>query len=353
MLGIAVYVAALRAAPEPANIGRMKQRGLGIVGLLIVASPLAISACTSGGSGGGLAAPSGACRDLISALCNKIAACNPLSLREDFGDVAGCIEREGFACASLSLPGASWSSDQMTQCTQQIATSTNCLDDTLDQGACKTPPGTLPDGVSCEQSSQCAGGQCNREVAVSVDGGFKTPACGTCATPDGGVSSAKCGSGPACVSPERCVYDSAAMTSRCTPPGAEGSPCTSSSACASGLTCKGTMADAGTRFCARPGASGAVCASSSDCNGQQGLRCVAGLCGPPAFVPLGDACDGQAQICEVGAVCNRSQPTATTSVCVARVADGAPCNTSAGLYCRDPASCRDGVCRLPGTAQCN
>ena len=286
------------------------------------------------------------CRDLIAALCDVIATCDPVALRRDYGDVASCTARESLACGSLSLPGSSWTEQDFAQCKQQVMTSGCALD--FERGACAGKPGTLPDGTGCEQSLQCAGGRCDIKVISNADGGFNVPSCGVCLTPDAGTG-ASCGTGPACPASERCIYDNGAY--RCAVPQPEGAPCTGGAGCAEGLVCKGGAADGGTMFCARRSMAGAPCTFSSECDPQAGLRCVSGFCGAPTFVPLGAACDGSGRICELGARCHYASG-ATAGICETPAGDGMPCG-GGGPSCSDPASCRDGICRLPGEANCH
>jgi hypothetical protein len=187
-------------------------------------------------------------------------------------------------------------------------------------------------------------------VVVSPDGGFNVPACGVCMTPDSGIING-CGTGPACPSSLRCVFDGASSTYQCVAPQPEGAPCTSTRGCADDLVCKSAAADGGTRFCARRSGAGAACQSSSECDPVLGLRCITGVCAAPTFVGLGAACDASSRFCDGGNHCHYAT-NGTTGVCEAPAADGTACGQG-GPTCSDPASCRDGICRLPGEANCH
>jgi hypothetical protein len=292
------------------------------------------------------------CHELLSAYCSKLASCDPVALRRQFDDLQGCVARQSLACPSLSLPGTAWTSGKIQQCTREINASTSCGNDVFEAAACQNVPGTLTQGMACEQSSQCASERCDRSSVASPDGGLSSPACGLCsAEGDAGAPSGRCGDGPTCQSPERCVYDSNLRNSRCMLPQPEGAPCTTtSSACAAGLSCKRSAFDGGASVCSPRGAAGASCTYSEECDATRGVRCIAGVCNTPIFVSLGETCDTTGRLCEKGARCSSSG--SPTGICQAPAEDGSRCDSTVGPYCRDPASCRDGICHLPGEAQC-
>jgi hypothetical protein len=68
-------------------------------------------------------------------------------------------------------------------------------------------------------------------------------------------------------------------------------------------------------------------------------------------VPVGGTCDNLGRVCENGAHCFYSM-AAATGICQAPAEDGSHCDTTNGPSCRSPAICRDGICHLPGDAQC-
>ena len=313
-----------------------------------------LSSCTADKSDADGGVSSGDCQQLMSVYCNKLAACDPVGLRRRFGDVETCTARQILACPTLTLAGTGWTSGQIQQCMAQINASTNCYEDTFGAEACDEVPGTLSAGTSCEQSSQCATQRCDRNTVLSPDGGRSEPACGVCSGGDAGPSNPGCGDGGACQSPERCVYDTNDRAQRCILPRPEGAPCTANGGCAEGLFCKRSTSDAGTSVCSKRGAAGAVCISSGECAGQAGLRCIAGVCNAPALVAVGAACNSEGRLCERDARCVYPSPLPpmATGVCQAPADDGSRCDTTTGPYCRDPASWREGICHLPGDAQC-
>src|SRR5262245_43142714 len=153
-------------------------------GGLVTALGFGLVGCKSDRNGSGPLIPA-SCRDLIAALCEKIAACDPVALRRDYNDQATCAARASLSCASLTLPGSSWTEQEFAACKQQIQVPGCYLD--FEHGAYAGIPGTLNDDKPCEQSLQCAGDRCERNVVSSPDDGFNVPKCGVCMTPDSGV----------------------------------------------------------------------------------------------------------------------------------------------------------------------
>jgi hypothetical protein len=321
---------------------------LPLAGAMIWAGIANCSNESSNGHGG-----SGTCGELMSVYCEKMAACDPIGLRRDFGDVQGCVARQSLACPALSLPGTGWTAAHIQQCTAQISSAPSCYGDYAESGACDDAPGTLAGGAPCEQSSQCTSSRCERPFVRAPDGGLSDPACGVCSGADAG-SFTGCGDGGDCSSGQRCVYVDN-QTSRCVSLQAEGAPCTATSPCAADLFCRRSAADAGIAgVCAKRGSTSATCTASNECDTAAGLRCVTAVCNAPIFVAVGEACDGAGRLCEKGARCiySNPQPPLMMGTCRAPVDDGSRCDSAASLHCRSPASCREGICRLPGDGQC-
>jgi hypothetical protein len=307
---------------------------------------LVLTACNGSNSGnGGTAAVSGACGNLISAYCNKINDCSPSTITDEFGDLATCVSRTSLSCAGFDqLPGTSWTSDKIEGCTAVISTS-SCQDLSagISSDACKSGPGSLPNGSACGDNAQCAGGRCNKNTAS--DGGFSTQTsfCGKCET----TTPSTCGDAGACVSPQRCSYDSVARASRCVTPVGEGAACDTGIPCNTGLTCKNAV-------CVKRMGKDAPCETSSDCDSTLGLSCIEKTCQPPTHVGPGQACASPSPRCSAGSDCiySFSSDGGSTSVCVTRAADNAACDESKGPRCTSPARCLNGVCTLPDYAQC-
>ena len=298
-------------------------------------------------------ASSADCQQLMSAICNRLATCDPVDLRQQYGDVATCTARHMLACSYFILPGTAWSSGKIHRCVAQMNATTDCDDNVFDTGACVSEPGMLADGTPCQRDPQCAGGQCDRRSVASPDGGSSRPACGICLRSDAGISTPTCGDGGACQSPERCLHDDNPPSPRCVLPQPEGAPCIGGG-CAGALFCSRSLADAGASICVQRGAAGAICTSSAECLTEAGLRCASGVCAVPTFGSLGESCDFAGRLCERGTSCPYPglPPTNDVLICRARAPDGSSCHDIFGPHCSYPANCLDGICQLPRDAEC-
>src|SRR5690242_19731386 len=78
---------------------------------------------------------SGDCQQLMSSYCNRVAACDPIGLRNQFGDVQTCLTRQMLACPNLTLTGTGWTAGKIQQCTAQISGATSCDDEIFEGGA--------------------------------------------------------------------------------------------------------------------------------------------------------------------------------------------------------------------------
>src|SRR5262245_55400875 len=117
---------------------------------LILAGILNCNGDTAGASSG-----SGTCRELMAAYCKQAAKCSPVSVRRQYGNEQGCVERQSLACATLALPGVAWTTSKVQQCTAQIAAAPNCYGSEAESAACDDEPGTLTEGTACESTIQC------------------------------------------------------------------------------------------------------------------------------------------------------------------------------------------------------
>jgi hypothetical protein len=293
------------------------------------------------------------CQQLMSAICNRLAMCDPVDLRQQYGDLATCTARHMLACSSFISPGTAWSSGKIQRCVAQMNASTDCYDDVSRTGACVHELGTLSDGTACQRDLQCAGGQCDRTSVTSPDGGSSRPACGVCSRPDAGISIPTCGDGGTCQPSERCLYDGTPPSPRCVLPQPEGAPCIGGG-CAGALFCNRSQIDAGASICVKRGGVGAICTSSDECLTEAGLRCASGVCAVPTFGSLGERCDFAARLCESGTSCPYPAllPPNDLLICRARATDGSHCHEILGPHCSYLASCLDGICQLPRDAEC-
>src|SRR4051794_12418383 len=54
------------------------------------------------------------CHDLASAYCAKAAACDPVAIRQAYGDIETCVARKMLYC--LAVAGTGWPSSRIEQC---------------------------------------------------------------------------------------------------------------------------------------------------------------------------------------------------------------------------------------------
>ena len=295
------------------------------------------------------------CHAYAAAACAKYAACNPVNVRQDYGDVENCTARWTLSC--LVYAGNGWATAQIEHCTEQIKPSTSCFEGNPGLiKECWHTPGTLPSGATCDVSTQCASLTCEFRFELHADGGFSIPVCGACAP---GARPPGCGDAGACESPRRCVYGRD-FKPQCTMPQPEGAPCVAQyGGCEDGLFCQRPPSSSGTWVCSKLGAAGVACTDHDGCAHKAGLRCIAGVCDVPTFVATGAACDFEGRFCENGH-CQYPMPVPLpptppgTPTCKAFLDEGSPCDDALSFEpeCRFPAKCRSGQCRLPGDAQC-
>jgi hypothetical protein len=234
------------------------------------------------------------CEDLMSIYCNRIAQCDPVGMRREFGDVAGCKTRQGLGCAALRLPGVTWPASKVQECAEQIRSAPTCYGKEAESGACRSLPGTFVDGTPCELASQCTSLWCRYNSIATPDGGRTDPPCGACYSTDAGVSG--CGDAGACAADQRCVYPEPFRPGQCATLQREGAPCSAAAPCTNEFFCKRDTPDAGgPGICAQRGGKGAACAASYECNASAGLRCFGGRCDSPTFVAIGEPCDEAAR----------------------------------------------------------
>ena len=279
-----------------------------------------------GGDGGGLTTQSAelGCDDLASSLCAKLGECGSPLLAATFGDAATCLARVELECTSkMAAPGSGYK--DATVCASAIAGAT-CDDYWAVQSgaACAPVPGTLADGSSCTDDSQCTSTYCKR---------LGEAACGTCAP--------RTTVGSSCVSDaDACAVGSVCATT-CAVPAPKGGACNSTQPCVTGLVC-----DSG--FCVGPLQLGAQCFSVGvPCDAGKGLYCdtVAGQCKAIQIVGTGQSCGlAQGMGCSGGVCMN--------GTCEPHTKDGALCDSSTPS-CTYPASCIDSRCKIAASATCS
>ena len=297
-----------------------------------------------------------ACKDVVAARCQRLAACSTADLSKRWADEMTCEARQLIQCdASLSAKDTGATAATVTACASAIPAE-SCPQflgvDPAD--ACLPATGTRAIGAACEYSGQCQSSFC----AVASDA-----VCGTCApVPAAGDSCAQSGCGPTMV----CV----ASTMTCQVPVAAQGSCSADLPCAVGYACVGASAATGVMgtCTAEVEAAGSPCdpkrATGPDCDADAGLTCDAttSMCVAQPIVAAGQACGNVSGVqtrCAAGATCIK--PTGSqTGTCTAPAADGAACDTVAGPGCLYPAKCvvgsaggTAGTCELPGDPSCD
>ena len=268
-----------------------------------------------------------ACGRMADAQCHFVAACLPIFHGAMFDSVDDCGARTRLTCdAWITWPGTPWTAEKFDRCAEHLKNTACAEVDALSTGPCASEPGSLANGATCVDSSQCASRVCQ--------GPGPTPgapsACSTCAASGSGCPASGCPAGQRCIGP------------RCIEYLGEGAPCTAASLCAAGLSCLGSI-------CTRSRGEGESCMQSSDCDYLQELRCVDNLCRKWTLVDIGAPCSVTDR-CAKGGFCYSELPEKPPT-CVAPIGDNLPCG-GAGSYCREPARCVSGICQPPAKVSC-
>ena len=332
------------------------------------------------GCGDSAVSTDNACTVLAQAQCSRRQVCadtvagqgatatypDGVYLLKNYGDMATCLARQKLACVnSVSAPGTGTSPSQVEKCAAEFAT-WSCVD-LFDNGANPPPdcalPGKLANGDVCAFAGQCASRFCS---------GTKNASCGICANqPIAGTSCATSGCAPG----QSCKTESSGDM-LCRDRLVVGDvTCTSDTVCDAFSSCVGASTSDPTKsgVCtASSNSVGAVCGGTSPgCMGDLGLTCLgaagAKTCQTVAYVRAPAACatlaDGSRADCVAGDCFTPGAPAAasdTNATCLAKVQDGAACDTQTGPLCLLPARCvipaggtTTGTCVVPLASLCN
>ena len=285
----------------------------------------------------------------MHAYCDYMAACDPLVIRQLFGDLATCKAREELSCRAMLSPDTGWTSASSKNARRKSKVGTPAAS-TLS---------VAEYAVRCRES-------CPRGLAAPIAGSARveratSPRLRRALT---GLLRAAASVRARRLPPSRAAGTTApapcpgtattpaTARSVASSPRAEGAPCTVPVDCEGNLFCKRSTSDAGTSVCTKRGAVGAPCSDAYECDATVGLRCASGVCADPTIVSAGAMCDFAGRACETGTLCGYPYPLPTAppfppSTCQPLLDDGSPC-ASAGPACRPPAFCRLGICRVPG-----
>lgn len=267
------------------------------------------------------------CIDLNTAICNKLAMCDPLTVKKAFGDAKTCAERLAISCeGAMKAEGSGLTAAAAMSCAQAY-TAASCDADPNTIAAC-TFKGSKANAATCQSGDQCQTGHCALPANAS---------CGTC-----GPTNA---AGGTCVENDDCnagLYCNDNGT--CVAPAAAGMPCSDALLCNVGLYCEPTKSTCAPLVTTMGGA----CASADACDVNKGLLChpMSKTCQPLKFATAGQACGllgADLVDCQAGSECLGMQG-ATQGTCSAVAKDGQACTDAIG--CLSPAECIGGTCRF-------
>lgn len=259
------------------------------------------------------------CTALATASCNKAAECNPSIIKGQFGSLATCIERRKISClGSAAAPGSGFDPTLVNACAASIPSET-CMQAAHGPHATAcAQKGSLDEGAPCGFGLQCKSGNCDLASGTS---------CSTCTKPLLPLGS-PC-TGFQCESGLQCVANTCVRASN------TGGPCSATQPCWIGAICL-----AGT--CVARANKGESCATI-DCDGRLGLACdtATKTCVETVIPALGGACGPPN--CGAG-ICKPTSDSGPAGICVARIADGMPCDAASGNPCLQASACTGGKC---------
>jgi hypothetical protein len=289
--------------------------------------------------------------DLAAKLCTKLAACAPFLLKAVYGDVTTCSDRLTLACTEQSRStGSGMTANNLQHCADALDTAA-CKDVFANNVPACTFHGTLPDGATCGDGSQCVSGFCSQGGSL----------CGVCAAKGAAGSACPSGSNDECQTGLVCSSGKI-----CAQPAAVGLICDDTTQpCLTGLFCT-----AAAKTCALtvpagqdcPGAyfnfvDGTLCsAKSSAANPQVGTQIGTASAGQPCGLAPGNG--SPATLCAPGSVaaCSRAPDgilllgIPTKGLCKDPRDDGFTC--TATDICQPGAQCISGFCRIPSGRYC-
>jgi hypothetical protein len=280
------------------------------------------------------------CSQIAQGFCDVVSRCLKGWIETAFGDIATCAGRLRLACEDAkAAPGSTLTAAAQNSCLQGLAAA-SCAD-VIDRKftGCDIP-GTRVDGMGCAHNGQCASNLCRSSETL----------CGACGP--------KAAAGGACTEDEECttglVCPEVDGTRRCVARAPAGMACSRTQPCAYGFACDGNL-------CVAAGKAGATCRRPGGdlvgtCDGTQYLFCGSGnVCQVIPTASAGQPCGviGNGYVgCAGGTYC-RTNALSFTGVCANTAADGTACGPlPAGPPCVAPATCVDGLCRLPSALQC-
>lgn len=270
-------------------------------------------------------------------ICGKLDACASFWVQLLYGDATTCVSRLTVSCKNDQMvSGTTRTPADMAACAQSVK-SASCPDLVASKfpAACQVKPGSLMNGVACGSDWQCESTYCNTNGQACGACGPRAAANGNCTSDDG------------CVTGLVCAND------KCVAPGGDGASCDPTrQPCRSDLYCT----SAG--LCAPHVGAGQSCADTDRaCDLFAGTACNAfnKICETVGVGQSGGACgivDRTLTLCVALDACSGATLT-QPGVCASPAADGEACGDSnSGHNCIAPATCVNGVCRLPSVTSC-
>ncbi len=281
--------------------------------------------------------------DHAAALCSKLAECAPFLLEAGYGDEVTCADRLTKACTEQSLSAGSGMTEANILACESALTAASCNDVFANNVPACTFRGTLADGATCGDGSQCASGFCSHGsdlCGVCADKGGAGAAC-----PSG--SNDECQTGLVCSSGKLCAKP-AGLGLACddtTQPCLTGTFCTTAKTCAltvkAGEACPGTYLNFG---------DGTLCLGATST--QIGTASKGEPCGlaPDTGLPPTLCAPGSVAGCTLVSGGIQLFGLPTKGICAAPRDDGFTC--TATDICQPAAQCISGTCRIPSGRYC-
>ncbi len=290
-----------------------------------------------------------ACAKFAAAYCDKLKACLPVTFPSLYGTDANCREIFAGSCRStVSAPGVVDGAKRREECAEAAVTS-SCTQFLSQRTACQNPVGALVEGTVCDWDGQCGDGLFCKHVLTMMGTSVSFSSCGVCMKK--ALSNGSCnGYENACPLSHSCVPTSSGGGSQdgiCVPIKKTGEACTPRDLC-NGRCRNGICSDS-----AFDGP-GADCRIENNCDYRQDLFCnrlIYQCQARPPAAPVGAYCgqlldgSGGFVVCAAGATCTGVTAEGFVRTCVALAAEGQACGAmAAGLRCKQPFGCVDGIC---------
>jgi hypothetical protein len=278
------------------------------------------------------------CTEVAHALCERIDACSPTTLKLFYGDRATCATRAALGCMTdQGVTGTTRTTEDLVACAAALAP-TGCAELLADHypAACDIKPGMAINGTACGSDWQCVSTYCGKTNACGVCGP-RQPAGGDC-TVDGG-----------------CLKALVCANKKCVAPGTLNADCNApNQPCRADLYCDKTTS----KCLAKVGAGGS-CADDQACDITKGVLCnpLNHVCETITVAKAGEGCGLSSKaLCTGFSGLGAGQDPCSNflgmnGICAKTAEDGTACGMDHKV-CLAPASCVMGVCRLPSAPNC-